>query len=310
MSANAPHDPGHADHGHAAHGHAPAPAEITNPALWTAGLLIACGLLIWGFFHFYALGAITARQHGRIEKKVASAAPIDHQKLISDRSQAVLDRGEQVYGKNCVACHGPKGDMMQAGARNFRTEAYKAEWGGGPHGFYLTLTNSYKAMPAFTNLSPADRYAVAHYIRETMSKPANGAYVADDAPAVAKLIPAPGGAAESAKEIDPAAIAEPALTHQLMAVMATESADRVALAKRWIDGLPADPDVALVRTLAETRPQWLTNLHAASINGLGAPIISDLLTGSNGLGSPEPTFALMAQPRLEALVKRLAGDRK
>ena len=115
------------------------PREFSHPALWTVGLIAAAGAMTWVFFHWLHVGMHHGRDAGRIDfAPPTTAAPIDHAALIADRSQAVLDRGQQVYLRNCVSCHGANGDQNMTNSnpapRNLRSEAYKAEWGAGRMG--------------------------------------------------------------------------------------------------------------------------------------------------------------------------------
>ncbi|MHB8579730.1 MAG: c-type cytochrome [Ignavibacteriaceae bacterium] len=86
----------------------------------------------------------------------------------------LINKGKTIFTASCVACHGAdgKGDGVAAVAltpkpRNF---TIKEGWINGPKlsGIYKTLSEGItgSAMVAFDNLSPADKFALAHYIRK------------------------------------------------------------------------------------------------------------------------------------------------
>ena len=86
----------------------------------------------------------------------------------------LINKGKVIFTASCVACHGAdgKGDGVAAVAltpkpRNFTS---KDGWINSPKlsGIYKTLSEgiSGSAMVAFDNLSPADKFALAHYIRK------------------------------------------------------------------------------------------------------------------------------------------------
>src|SRR4051812_26886911 len=191
---HAAHDAHGDDHG----AHAPEPREITHPAIWTVGLVAMSLFLVWVFFHEISLGHAAARGEPSVPDlmRAEGGGPPepDHLKLIQDRSPEVLEKGQEVYAKNCATCHGMNGDLKggtNAQARNFHTDAFKNPCGGGPYGLFLVVTNGYGAMPGLKNIDPASRYAVVHYVRETWVKTDNAKnYVAEDPPGIQKEIPA------------------------------------------------------------------------------------------------------------------------
>jgi mono/diheme cytochrome c family protein len=87
----------------------------------------------------------------------------------------LVNKGKALFNASCAACHGAdgKGDGAAAAAltpkpRNFTSNE---GWINGPKlsGIYKTLSEGIpgSAMVAFDNLSPADKFALAHYIRKT-----------------------------------------------------------------------------------------------------------------------------------------------
>lgn len=91
----------------------------------------------------------------------------------------VVAHGKQLFGMYCAMCHGPAGagdgpaaKALKPPPRNFTSPQ---GWTVGYTIFdlYQTLTEGIKGtpMPAFTSLSPADRFAVIHYVQSLGSFP-------------------------------------------------------------------------------------------------------------------------------------------
>lgn len=284
------------------------PREFSHPVLWTAGLVAIIAGLGWVFFHQISAGREGAKGEAKFTVPKPPSGP-DHLVLIVDRSQAVLDRGEVLYGKNCASCHGAKGDANPANIspapRVFKDEVLKNKLGGGPYGWYQVLTAGYgSGMPGFRNLSPEDRYAVAHFVRETWVKPNPAIYVAEDAPDVAKQIPAKGGAAAEAA-VDPAAVHAPVAVQGVMARLAADQVPRRAAVAAWLTraadgavGIEA-AGVAAVRTNAEGSPALVEDLlvRAAAGGDLAAALAS----------SGVPLFATLGRDDLQRVAVRLAA---
>jgi len=286
------------------------PRETSHPALWTAGLLVAAGVMGWVFFHWLEVGMHHGRDAGPVQFTAPkAAAPVDHAALISDRSQAVLDRGQQVYLKNCASCHGSDGDKNMTGSspapRNLRKEPYKAEWGGGPYGFFLTLTKGWgQGMPGFATLEAKDRYAVIHFVRETWQK-GQPNYAAEDLPAVASQIPKPGAVSEGPK-VPPDQVGQNPRLHPLMAVAAREGEARVAAARAWLmqaaeAAAPAERRILL--RAAQAPAGWQVQLHEAARSGDRANVGAVLISPASG----DPSFALEPAISVEAAADALVA---
>jgi caa(3)-type oxidase subunit IV len=101
-----------------------------------------------------------------------SGPPIDV-KLLAKGSSEQIAKGKQIFGQQCIACHGADGhgDGPAAAAlvphpRNFHQDA---GWKNGRAlaQVFKTLTNGIpgSAMASFSTLSAEDRLALAHYVR-------------------------------------------------------------------------------------------------------------------------------------------------
>lgn len=290
----------------------PQPREFSHPMLWLAGLVVAAGGLAWLFAHWFQEGAREGRDLGAVQFAHEEAAkPVDHKALIADRSQAVLDRGQQLYSKNCASCHGPNGDQNMTGSspapRNFHTEPFKADWGGGPYGFYQTLSKGWgQGMPAFANLEAADRYAIAHFVRETWVK-GRECYVADDAPAIAAQIPQPGAGGAEGPKTPPWEVEQGAHLHPVMKLTAEATDRRVADLQAWLRGSAAGADAAakpvLERAVAASakRAGWLLALNAAAALGDRDRVAALLIDRSSG----DPALALAPEAGIRAAAEAL-----
>ena len=108
----------------------------------------------------------------RLEVRGAEEPPIDHAGIIRSWNAVSLARGEKLYNTVCITCHG---NLTQAGSlptsRPFWKEPFKN--GSDPLSLYKTLSQGLGQMPAWTFLTPEQRYDAIHYIRETFVKPHN-----------------------------------------------------------------------------------------------------------------------------------------
>ncbi len=103
-----------------------------------------------------------------------TTAPINLKEIIKPTPD-LISEGKKIFTTVCVTCHGAdgKGDGPAAASlnphpRNFTS---KQNWVNGPtlSGIYETLQNGIQgsAMVSFTNYTPEQRFALAHYIRST-----------------------------------------------------------------------------------------------------------------------------------------------
>ncbi len=92
-----------------------------------------------------------------------------------------LERGEVVYKRQCVTCHGPKGANNSEWARENSLEQggfRDAEWkhGGGLLQVYNVISKKQEGVehPVYNYLAYQDRFAVSHYVRSlSPNKPAD-----------------------------------------------------------------------------------------------------------------------------------------
>ncbi len=97
---------------------------------------------------------------------------IDHAGMIADLNQESYKRGEAIYERLCVNCHGTK-DVAGSLPTSLKFASDKFKNGSDPYGMYQTLTNGYGMMVAQSWMVPKQKYDVVHYIREAYLKPHN-----------------------------------------------------------------------------------------------------------------------------------------
>lgn len=97
---------------------------------------------------------------------------IDHAGMIRSLGRKNFQKGEKIYARVCVNCHGTR---ERAGslptALRFDRGAFKN--GADPYALYRTLTYGYGMMTPQTWMVPQQKYDVIHYIREAFLKPFN-----------------------------------------------------------------------------------------------------------------------------------------
>ena len=112
---------------------------------------------------------------------------IDHSGLLRDLDDKALKRGEAIYSRLCVNCHGTK-DQPGSLPTSLRFAEGKFKNGSDPYRMYQTLTHGFGLMTPQTWMVPQQKYDVIHYVRETYLKPYNSSqYVAVSAEYLASL---------------------------------------------------------------------------------------------------------------------------
>lgn len=112
---------------------------------------------------------------------------IDHAGFISEWNGDSMKRGEAIYRRVCMNCHGTK-DQAGSLPTSLRFATGKFRNGSDPFTMYQTLTRGFGLMAAQTWMVPSQKYDVIHYIRETYLKPHNPSQLVNvDATYLAKL---------------------------------------------------------------------------------------------------------------------------
>jgi len=102
----------------------------------------------------------------------AYEADIDHAKLIRNDAKGVLKLGQEVYQLSCHNCHG---DLNSPGSvpNSLRFAEGMFQHGNDPYTMYQTLTRGWRLMVPQPQLTPREKYAVIHYIRDHFVKKHN-----------------------------------------------------------------------------------------------------------------------------------------
>ncbi len=90
---------------------------------------------------------------------------IDHARLIENRDKGVLKLGQETYQQICHNCHG---DINLPGSipNSLRFAEGEFQHGNDPYTIYQTLTRGWRLMVPQVQLTPREKYAVIHYIRD------------------------------------------------------------------------------------------------------------------------------------------------
>ncbi len=89
---------------------------------------------------------------------------VDHAGIIADLDDDAFERGEQIYNRLCINCHGDhRGPGSLPTALRFGEGRFKN--GSDPYAMYRTLTHGFGLMVPQTWMVPQQKYDVIHYIR-------------------------------------------------------------------------------------------------------------------------------------------------
>lgn len=97
---------------------------------------------------------------------------LDHAGLIAGLGRANFARGEAIYQRVCMNCHGTK-DQAGSLPTSLRFASGSFKNGSDPFRMYQTLTHGFGMMTAQPWMVPEQKYDVIHYIREAYLKPFN-----------------------------------------------------------------------------------------------------------------------------------------
>ncbi len=97
---------------------------------------------------------------------------IDHAGMIADLSDSSFQRGEAIYHRLCINCHGTK-EQPGSLPTSLRFASGKFKNGNDPFAIYQTLTRGFGMMMPQTWMVPQQKYDVIHYIRQHYLKDDN-----------------------------------------------------------------------------------------------------------------------------------------
>ena len=97
---------------------------------------------------------------------------IDHSGMIADLNRDSFKRGEAIYSRLCINCHGTH-DKPGSLPTSLRFASGQFKNGNDPFTMYQTLTKGFGMMVPQTWMVPEQKYDVIHYIREAYLKANN-----------------------------------------------------------------------------------------------------------------------------------------
>jgi len=97
---------------------------------------------------------------------------IGHTEMIADWNEENFQRGEAIYNRLCINCHGTH-DRPGSLPTSLRFASGKFKNGSDPFTMYHTLTHGFGMMVPQTWMVPKQKYDVIHYIREAYLKQHN-----------------------------------------------------------------------------------------------------------------------------------------
>jgi putative heme-binding domain-containing protein len=103
---------------------------------------------------------------------------VDHAGLVGGLDRDAFERGEAIYSRLCINCHGTldaSGSLPTA--LRFGTGKFKN--GRDPFAMYQTLTHGFGLMVPQTWMVPQQKYDVIHYVRESILKQHNTSQYSD-----------------------------------------------------------------------------------------------------------------------------------
>jgi putative heme-binding domain-containing protein len=131
-----------------------------------------------------------------------SERDIDHAGLIAGPDQKSFERGEAIYNRLCINCHGTK-DRLGSLPTSLRFASGRFKNGSDPFSMYRTLTLGFGQMTPQTWMVPRQKYDVIHYIREAYLKPHNPAQYDRIDPAYLARLPRGKSRGPEPREIEP-----------------------------------------------------------------------------------------------------------
>jgi putative heme-binding domain-containing protein len=97
---------------------------------------------------------------------------IDHAGIMGSLDGDAFRRGQQIYSRLCMNCHGTH-DQPGSLPMSLKFASDKLKNGNDPYSIYQTLTRGFGMMTAQTWMVPTEKYDVIHYIRQAYLKEHN-----------------------------------------------------------------------------------------------------------------------------------------
>ncbi len=127
---------------------------------------------------------------------------IDHRGMIADWNDESFQRGQQIYQRLCINCHGTI-DRPGSLPTSLRFATGKFKFGSDPYSIYLTLTHGGGLMLPQTWMVPQQKYDVIHYLREHFLRGVNPSQYVKISDAYLASLPAGDSRGPEPEEIEP-----------------------------------------------------------------------------------------------------------
>ena len=113
---------------------------------------------------------------------------IDHAGILSSLDDKAFKRGEAIYNRLCINCHGTH-DRPGSLPTSLKFASGKFKNGSDPYTMYQTLTRGFGMMVPQTWMVPQQKYDVIHYIRQAYLKSHNRTQLATITPKYLSSLP-------------------------------------------------------------------------------------------------------------------------
>jgi caa(3)-type oxidase subunit IV len=138
-------------------------------------VVIMSSFVALAVFLWLSASDLWTRPHPHPVKVMAAGGPLsvdDFKKL--EASTDLASKGKEIFNTNCTVCHGVEGhgDGVAGAALNPKPRNFTAPasvWKNGPSARAIYVTLRYgipgSGMAPYNTMSPADRWALVHYVR-------------------------------------------------------------------------------------------------------------------------------------------------
>ncbi|NRA39145.1 MAG: cytochrome c [Planctomycetes bacterium] len=168
------------------------PVGQGNGGILVLALLFIC--LIALVVYVFSFDAVEGRKMAQHRAQVEQVDHLRYLRLMANGSRGLFAKGEHIYKRYCITCHGADGNLSLAQARRLGKDPLRnIPYGPGAHpvSMFETVTRGFQMMPPQTHLPIDERYAAIHYIREAIIKHQNPSqYRLIDAAMLLKFTPA------------------------------------------------------------------------------------------------------------------------
>lgn len=138
-------------------------------------VLLFMGLVAMVIYAF-SFDGMEVRKHAQHRAIKEQVDHLQYLRLMANGSRAFYQKGEHIYKRYCITCHGADGNLSLAQARRLGKDPLRnIPYGPGAHpvSMFQSVSMGFQLMPPQTHLPIDERYAAIHYIREAIIKDQN-----------------------------------------------------------------------------------------------------------------------------------------